>query len=745
MPELAQIKSEIVTLIHNHNFAAKLAQWIKPAIETNPQWRTQFVKNNIDFRDYERITDNNPHFTLTDLDPTLLIRIIVTNYYEVQNFKNLRRADKNTIYQMRDVRNRWSHISANEIEPKKIKFDVDIMFTFFSMINAPDLAAKAKELGFRLNEFMGNNSRLKVLPHMPKFHDLDREQQKIANKTFKSPAYISGVSGSGKTSILIHRAIRMADDEPEKPILITTLNRTLAHFIKKLLLEASDDDAIFNIIEVKSMFELCQEYLFEFDPKKKKWYSDVTWKNDQHVDEIWREFYRCEVNNDDAFILFDIHKRLNANGINGEMYMRQEFDLIRSEFPLLRNDYKNFPRKGRQVSFKSKDRDNVLRGLFMWEKKMEDIGVMDHLGLSQRLFFHKDKLNPKYSHILIDEAQDFGTIELQILRCLVEEDLNDIILFGDKAQTVLHKSQNISSSGVNIGAQMSITKNRRNTKEILEAANVIFRNAIEDTEYSDEGILNPELSEVSHLKPLICKANGDEISYAINYIHEFRERNPSATACIALAGYSWLEIDKFARQEKLTTLDSNCDVSSAEIFVSDLEQTKGYEFDVMIIANCKDNIIPSKGLPPEEIYQDACKLYVAMTRAKSELLISRRGRLSEWFEDCEAYFETDNWEDVVSKLSYRTKRMYPKRIPQIIDRENDTPESMKGRRFVYSDYATGLPMEDQEKIVSLVGSHKKCKWRNIGQMCRDNEALSYISEDSFYKIKDILSDQGAWD
>lgn len=745
MPELAQIKSEIVTLIHNPIFTSKLAHWLKPAIETTPQWRSQFVRDNIDYKSYQRITEGNPHFTLKDLDPTLLIRLIITNYNEVQSCKGLRRNDKNIIYHMREVRNRWSHLSANDIKPKKIKFDVDILLTFFTMVGATDLADKAKELGFRLNEVMGNNSRLKILPHMPKFNDLDRDQQKIANRTFTSPAYVSGVSGSGKTSILIHRAIRLADDEPDKPILITTLNRTLAHFIKKLLLEASDDEAVFDVIEVKSMFELCQEYLFQFDPQKQRWYSDVTWKNDQHVDEIWREYYRCEVNNDDAFVLFDIHKRLNSNGINGEMYLRQEFDLIRSEFPLLRNNYKNFARTGRQVSFKSKDRDNVLKGLMLWEKKMEAIGVIDHLGLAQRLFFHKDKLTPKYSHIMIDEAQDFGTIELQILRELVEEGPNDLILFGDKAQTVLYKSQNMEQSGLRIGTHLSITKNRRNTKEILSAADIIFRNAIEETNDANEGILSPELSEVSHLKPLICKASGDELSFAINYIDEFRVRNPSATACIALAGYSWLEIEKFSRSEKLTILDNNCAISPAEIFISDLEQTKGYEFDVMIIANCKDNVIPSNALPPEEVYQDACKLYVAMTRAKSELVISHKGKLSEWFEGCEAYFDYDTWKNVVAKLEYKTKRQYPKRIPQIIDREDDPVEMMNGKNFVYSDYAIGLPMDDQEKIYSLVGNGNGSRWRNIGQMCNDKNALAVISEDSYSKIKDILSNYESWD
>lgn len=738
MIDLNQIKNEVVTLIHNPLFTSSLANWIKPVIETTPQWRIRYVKSSLDFRDYDRISQNN-NFQLKDLDPSLLIRIIIDNYGEIQEQKNLRRVDKNIIYQIRNVRNRWSHLSANDIDPKEIKFDVDILYSFLSIINATELAKKAKDLGIKLNVAMGNNSRIRILPHMPKFNDLDGEQRKIANKNFKSPAYVAGVSGSGKTSILIHRAIRLADDEPEKPILITTLSRTLAQFIKKLLMELSNDGQIDRIIEVKSMFELCQEYLFRFDPKKKNWYSDVTWKNNQHVDEIWREFYRCEVNNNDAFVLFDIHKRLSSNGINGEMYLKQEFDLIRSEFPILRNEYKTFQRKGRCVSLKSKDRDNILKGLIYWEKKMEAIGVIDHLGLAQRLFFYKDKLASRYSHIMIDEAQDFGTIELQILRKLVQEGTNDILLFGDKAQTVFYKSQNLNNTGIQIGDEISLQKNRRNTKEILAAAHIIFRSAIEDCKIDKNEILNPVLSEVSHIKPLICKTTSNELSYAINYIIEFREQNPTATACIALVGYSWLEIAKFSKHEQLTILDGNSNISHEEIFISDLEQTKGYEFDVVIIANCKDGEIPNKCLPSNEVYQDACKLYVAMTRAKSELIISHRGKLSSWFDGCDAYFDTEFWANVVSdRMNYRTKRQYPKKIPQIIDQEDEAIENMRGKRFVYSDYAIGMSMGDLENICTLVGDEHNCRWKNVGQMIDDKKSATILSESAYYKIQKLF-------
>ena len=61
-----------------------------------------------------------------------------------------------------------------------------------------------------------------------------------------------------------------------------------------------------------------------------------------------------------------------------------------------------------------------MNGLSNWEQKMFDIGIIDYLGLSVKLFEHLEKIEPCHSHILIDEVQDFGIIEMKIIRMLVE-------------------------------------------------------------------------------------------------------------------------------------------------------------------------------------------------------------------------------------------------------------------------------------------------------------------------------------
>ena len=83
----------------------------------------------------------------------------------------------------------------------------------------------------------------------------------------------------------------------------------------------------------------------------------------------------------------------------------------------------------------------MLKALEGWERKMSAIGVIDYIGLTSALTLHLDKLHPAYTNILVDEAQDFGTTELNVVRRLVKPASNDIFLCGDIAQTILPKHQ----------------------------------------------------------------------------------------------------------------------------------------------------------------------------------------------------------------------------------------------------------------------------------------------------------------
>lgn len=191
---------------------------------------------------------------------------------------------------------------------------------------------------------------------------LHPDQMHVVQEDFNGPSKLLGVSGSGKTCIVLKRALRLAEKYPGVRILVLTLNRSLAKLINDLVDEAASEK-LRPQIEVKPFFEVCQQLIYHFEPGSERYYSDVTWYGrsefvdegraafrqkvwgteegpwlrragvDEHIDAVWREFYRCDLNNFDAAVLQPVHDSLIAQGVNAENYIREEFDWIRSAIP----------------------------------------------------------------------------------------------------------------------------------------------------------------------------------------------------------------------------------------------------------------------------------------------------------------------------------------------------------------------------------------------------------------------------
>ena len=387
-------------------------------------------------------------------------------------------------------------------------------------------------------------------------------------------------------------------------------------------------------IKVISFFELCQELLAEFERENTRSYRDVAWKGGrgkgggEHIDEIFREYYRCWHNNTDAAVLVPPHISLTAQGISAETYVREEFDWIRSALPEeSRDQYISMQRSGRKYPIQDPWRRLFLTGLVGWEKKMQFVGVIDYLGLTTAVSRHLGNLTPRYKHIIVDESQDFGTTELQILRRLAWPGPNDLFLCGDIAQHVLAKHRNLRQAGIDVtGRTRRINRNYRNSRQILKAAyRVLYDNLDEDMlETADLEILDPKFANRSSPEPYVLRAESfeEEFAYARRLIADHLSARPDDRCCIALAGYSLHEVVVFANRIRVPALDGTHEPHRNPLVLSDLEQTKGYEFNLMVIVNCRENVLPPVDAPKEEAFRHGCRLYVAMTRARNELYLS---------------------------------------------------------------------------------------------------------------------------
>lgn len=563
---------------------------------------------------------------------------------------------------------------------------------------------------------------------------LHPEQEAVVEADYLGSAQLSGVSGSGKTCVAVRRAMRLASETEEAEVLLVTLNRSLAGLLKQLVDAACLPDDVRRRIHVTSFFQLAQNLLFEFEPGNEKLYSDVTWKLNEHVDEVFREYYRQWLRFDAADVLVPLHMSMNSRGVSGERYLREEFDWIRSAVaPKARPDYLELPRRGRRFPLGREWRQGVLSGLEGWEYKMNHVGVVDYAGLTSALSRHQDRLRPDFDHVLVDEAQDFGTTELRVLRGLVSEGPNDLFLCGDVAQTILPKHRSLTAAGIASPQRARIVQNYRNSREILAAAYEVLKNNLHEDllDSEDLEILDPRFANFSGDVPVALAADDleEEIAYARSYA-ESRLKAGIKTVCIAFAGFSNRDIKAFASARGVTALDGTYDPSNDALVFSDLEQTKGYEFETMIILQCTADVLPPRDGPEEEAHRAACQLYVAMTRARRELILSFHGRASPWVTEVSDSLATDIWADVEEiRGAYLTS--VPEVLPEI---EPDDGRSdallLTGAQFIYTSHSRGLSQAAQQKLSDLVdgrgrlegGTGRRLQWPSVGALFKDLKA-----------------------
>jgi hypothetical protein len=562
---------------------------------------------------------------------------------------------------------------------------------------------------------------------------LHPEQERVVNADYAGVAQLSGVSGSGKTCVCVRRAIRLAEGQNSR-VLLLTLNRSLACLLDHLVEAACSDPAVRSRIHVVSFFELAQQLLHTFEPQNERLYADVTWKIGEHVDEVFREYYRRWTNNNDAEILLPLHRSITSRGVSGETYMREEFDWIRSAVqPDARSDYLTKERKGRKFPIADERRQELLKGLDGWEKKMRDVGVIDYLGLTSALSNHLEKIAPIYSNILVDEAQDFGTTELRVIRRLVHPASNDIFLCGDIAQTILPKHRSLLEAGYGGITRERIRQNYRNSREILHAAYDVLRNNLHEEILGDEDleILDPKFANFSGSVPMALAASSleEEIAYARTYAAT-RLRDGAKSVCIAFAGFSARDVRSFAERCGVSALDGTYDPISDPLVFCDLEQTKGYEFDTLIILQCTDGVLPPHDAPKEEEFRTSCKLYVAMTRAKRELILSFHNTLSPWIKAVTTTIGTDLWSEFEG-LDRDMLQGIPESLPEIESvKDSADTGSLTGVQFVYTARALGLSLEAQDKLIELVdgrgmraaGGGGRLKWPDVSSLLVDLHA-----------------------
>jgi len=510
---------------------------------------------------------------------------------------------------------------------------------------------------------------------------LHPDQKTMAEGEFARPTVLTGVSGSGKTCILVHRARHLARKYPGERIGILTLSRTLAGLLQNLVNQLLAEDERKHV-EVKAFYDVFRDCLKILGPEKyfaqlasqldgdghmhtvlrqahAKWPERMVWDCDPiskaKVEDEWEEFYMSR--NDSVKEWMDeLVNHLEGYRIDASRYLEEEFTLIRSAFAVpKRAEYLNTEdqriRAGRCIPLRKEIRSGALRLLLFWEEWLLAGGMIDNLGLTQALMPLHGEMQSlpdqnTYRCLLVDEFQDFSTLDLQLLRRIVPVEKPDsLFLAGDTVQKILVKKLSMSGAVLDRGPAIhkAIRKNYRNSKQVLRAASKLANHfgTLAQSQGEEIELLDPELAQRESNPPIVLKTD-NQIAKAWEIALECTQSqvNEPWTVCIATASPKALSVENILQERpsalSACPLSGDCILHPEKVVVGTINDLKGFEFRLILIIGCDAKSFPEQGVPHDEVWRDALKLYVAMTRGRDQVYLLHGDTPSEFvtvFED----------------------------------------------------------------------------------------------------------------
>jgi superfamily I DNA/RNA helicase len=426
---------------------------------------------------------------------------------------------------------------------------------------------------------------------------------------------INGVAGSGKTLILLYRLRLLYRNFSNKRSLVLTHNRPLSHDMQSRFthLENREPDNI----EWHTFNGWCRKYW----PKGEKWLNPLSMKRRQRViEDVWR-------------------KHLKDTSISAQM-LQSEIDWMKDQMPMSHKDYLSVERRGRGFGLNADQRQRMFDAVKGYQKELEERHTLDWGDVPQRMwkFIQQEKIElPQYDFILIDEAQFFAPIWIQIVLRLLTPKNSHLFIVADPTQGFLGRGTSWKSLGIEArGRTHLMRRSYRTTREIMDFATLLYRSRLSDEK--DDDILAPDLLNMPNgafpqIIPLTSPQ--DEIIRIANEVADFVKKGMPKNHLLVLHtnGVDALIQAIEDRLGKGTAMDPKDTYPGDYIRVTTYNAGAGLESPIVFLAGLRDLFEEEKSLRLSDseretlIRDNTRKLYMAATRAGQRLVITYVGEM----------------------------------------------------------------------------------------------------------------------
>ena len=306
-------------------------------------------------------------------------------------------------------------------------------------------------------------------------------------------------------------------------------------------------------------------------------------------------------------------------------YEKQDVRQMGTVLISLKNETKQ-DRPGKSQMFEVIEylRQSTLANLSKNEIAFEDLAPIMYL--QYKINGIKEKARVK--HVVIDEAQDYGEFQFDVLKTILNS--NSMTILGDIAQGV-HYYRGIENWQRFIDVEFSdvdatyttLKKTYRTTKEIMDVANMVISKL---PDYEKEFIVlgEPVIDRKNSIN-IQGKGNMNELIEAVNErINEYLDNNYKSIAIIGKDMSECKELEKNLKKirDDVKLIQGKDSEYNAGISIVPSYLAKGLEFDCVIISNANKEKYEDNSL-------DKKLLYVTITRAMSKLDVFYVGEMSE--------------------------------------------------------------------------------------------------------------------
>lgn len=264
-----------------------------------------------------------------------------------------------------------------------------------------------------------------------------------------------------------------------------------------------------------------------------------------------------------------------------------------------------------------------------------------------------DNTERRYTHIIVDEGQDFSPIMIKSLVDAVA-DGGSFTFFGDVAQQIYGSRLSWRDSGINADKVWRFDVNYRNPATITA-----FAKDLTESEYWQHSVDMVEATTqiAEGPKPILVKFSRKqrEMDWVVK-----RAISTGRTSSTVIVCRNRADIDSFMRALKSkgcnsTEINKNTPgyAHIKTVYLTTYHSAKGLEFDNVFIPYLTDDKLPdpdivANAVSEDEAYADEIKLlYVAATRSKYGLYMTYNDTLSPLFpEDADSY-DFHNEEDML--------------------------------------------------------------------------------------------------